>query len=370
MTRQQAFGMALIGYGGMGSWHAETIRAIPGLILRGVYDIDPARRQAAAQAGIHAYRSLEELLADPEVRCVTIATPNDTHLPLVCKAMQAGKHVVCEKPVALNSGELEEMIACSRRCGVLFTVHQNRRWDEDFLIAKRLYDEGTLGRLFGIESRVHGANGIPGDWRGRKTHGGGMVLDWGVHLIDQLLMMVHDRQLLSVSAQLSHLTNDEVDDGFRALFGFEGNLTALLEVGTSHFIKLPRWYLTGNRGTACIRDWDLSGELVTVSTEKKWEIAPVRTAAGLTKTMAPRAEDTVHTQALPRVPTDIHDYYRNLRAAVEDGVPLAVQPKEALRVMKVMEAVFASAASGQTVFLDHAGCSSDDALPRRFSQTT
>ena len=77
-------------------------------------------------------------------------------------------------------------------------VHQNRRWDEDFLTIKQMYNEKTIGDLFRIESRVHGANGIPGDWRHLEAHGGGS-LDWGVHLLDQVLFMV-DSRITSLSA--------------------------------------------------------------------------------------------------------------------------------------------------------------------------
>jgi predicted dehydrogenase len=113
--------------------------------------------------------------------------------------MEAGKNVICEKPVSLNSEELEEMIACSKRTGKLFTVHQNRRWDADFLVMRDLYESKELGEVFCIESRVHGSRGIPGDWRGMKKHGGGMIFDWGVHLIDQMLCIVRDKKLKSIS---------------------------------------------------------------------------------------------------------------------------------------------------------------------------
>ena len=77
--------------------------------------------------------------------------------------------------------------------GKFLTVHQNRRWDEDFLAVKNLYDHGWMGTPFRIESRVHGSRGIPGDWRQKPERGGGMVLDWGVHLLDQALMMVPEK---------------------------------------------------------------------------------------------------------------------------------------------------------------------------------
>ena len=342
-------GLALIGYGGMGSWHADKTKLIEEIHLCGVYDIDPKRCALAQENGFSVYPSREALLADPAVQAVTIATPNDTHLPIALAAVEAGKNVICEKPVALSSGELKQMMAKAEEKNVLFTVHQNRRWDEDFLVVKRLYDEGTLGPVFNIESRVHGSRGIPGDWRNTKEHGGGMVLDWGVHMLDQIMQMLSDRKLETVWAQLSHVTNEAVDDGFRAILGFSGGLSCLVEVGTSNFISLPRWYVQGENGSAIVKDWDLSGEVVMVSDWEKRDAVPVVTAAGLTKTMAPRTEETIKRYPLPAVKADICDYYRNIAAAVQGEAELIVRPAQALLVMRVMEAIFASAEKGEAI---------------------
>ena len=84
-------------------------------------------------------------------------------------------------------------------------------------IIKKLVEEQKLGHVFRIESRVHGSRGIPGDWRKEKVHGGGMVLDWGVHLLDQILYMYGDRKIETVYASLTNVTNQEVDDGFTAI---------------------------------------------------------------------------------------------------------------------------------------------------------
>ena len=344
-------GLAIIGYGGMGEWHARTLSTIPELELRGVYDIDRTRNEEAHKAGLHVYASLGDVLDDPAVKAVTVATPNDVHLPIANKAMNAGRHVICEKPAALNSGQLAEMLACAEKNGVLFTVHQNRRWDEDFLAAKDMCERNTLGDVFNIESRVHGSRGIPGDWRNKKEHGGGMVLDWGVHLIDQLLILLKGKKLQTVYAQLSYVTNEVVEDGFRAIFHFSGGPDCLVEVGTSNFIGLPRWYIQGQNGTAVIRDWDMSGEIVMVSDWEKRDVVPVATAAGLTKTMAPRTEETIQRYPLPKIHSDIRDYYRNVYDAVLHDAELIVKPSEVMRVMQVMEAIFESVALGQAVSL-------------------
>ena len=339
---------ALIGYGGMGRWHVEKLRTLPEFEIAGVYDILPERRKAAVKDGLTAYDSLESLLADASVELVTIATPNDLHRPIAVQAMAAGKHVISEKPVTLSSRDLQAMIDASRKYGRIFSVHQNRRWDEDYLIMKKLYDEGTLGRVFNIESRVHGSRGIPGDWRNQKEHGGGMVLDWGVHLLDQILMMV-DKPLRSVYADLSHVTNEAVDDGFKALLHFDDDLTVQVEVGTSNFISLPRWYMQGENGTAVIYDWDLSGKIVMVSDWENRDAVPVVTAAGLTKTMAPRTDETIETYPLPKVQSDVRDFYRNVIKACRGEEEQLIRHDQVMNVMKLMEAIFRSGETGQTV---------------------
>ena len=116
-------------------------------------------------------------------------------------------------------------------------------------MAKKIAKSGDLGRVFSIQSRVHGSRGIPGDWRNTKEHGGGMVLDWGVHLFDQIFRLTGERRLKTVYATLTNVTNQEVDDGFTAVLRFEGGLEVLVEVGTNNFISLPRWYVLGENGS-------------------------------------------------------------------------------------------------------------------------
>ena len=339
---------ALIGYGGMGRWHVEKLRTLPEFEIAGVYDILPERREAAVKDGLTAYDSLESLLADASVELVTIATPNDLHRPIAIQAMAAGKHVISEKPVTLSSRDLQAMIDASRKYGRIFSVHQNRRWDEDFLIIRQIYDQNSLGRVFNIESRVHGSRGVPGDWRNTWLQGGGMILDWGVHMLDQLLMLV-DEPVVSTFCTVSHVTNDEVDDGFKAIITFGSGLTAQVEVGTSNFINLPRWYMQGENGTAVIHDWALNGEIVKVSDWEKRDAVPVVTAAGLTKTMAPRTEETIQRYPLPKVESDVRDYYRNIARAIRGEEKQLVTHAQMMRVMRLMEACFKSAEENAVV---------------------
>lgn len=345
-------GVAIVGFGGMGSWHKRKLLASDVAELRGIWDIKESRRQKALEENIHVYSSFEDLLADESVDIVTIAVPNELHKPLSIAALEAGKHVICEKPVCLSCKELEDIIAASVRTGKLFTTHQNRRWDADFLLMKQVYESGDLGEVTNIESRVQGSHGIPGDWRAKKEHGGGMILDWGVHLIDQTLQMVKDKRIERIYCRCDHITNYVVDDGFKLDIYFEGGLTARIEVGTSNFISMPRHYMTGTNGSAIVRDWGKDCEVVCCKNWEDKDVVPVVTAAGLTKTMAPRNKDTISEYTIPSPASDVHDFYRNYCLAVDGKAEQIVTHAELMRVMKVMEAAFASDEAGKPVEFD------------------
>ena len=333
----------LIGFGGMGKWHTEILENVPENELARIYDIKEEKRKLAEEAGFHTYETEEAMLADESIDVILVATPNDTHRPIALRAMEAGKNVIVEKPATLSLKELTELEDMAGKTGQFLTVHQNRRWDEDLLTVREILKDQTMGEIFRIESRVHGSRGIPGDWRKEKAHGGGMVLDWGVHLFDQIFRLTGERRLKTVYATLTNVTNQEVDDGFTAVLRFEGGLEVLVEVGTNNFISLPRWYVLGENGSAVVEDWDLSGKIVKAFSEEEKEIVPVRTAAGLTKTMAPRREDTIRVEELPRVPGDIADFHRNVAAVLLRGEEPAVKLPEVKRVMRLMETVFESA---------------------------
>lgn len=348
--KDNKFCLAIVGLGGMGNWHRELIEGgiDDKLFVKGAFDIKQDRLDFALEHNLVAYNSLSELLADEEIDIVLCSTPNDCHKDVVVAALKAGKNVVCEKPVAMDSAELALMIDTANKCKKGFVVHQNRRWDADFKIMKKLYDEKTLGEVFNIESRVHGSRGIPGDWRGEKEHGGGMVLDWGVHIIDQILQMVKEK-VTSVYCKLDHITNEVVDDGFKLFLTFESGKTALLEVGTSNFVELPRWYMQGVDGTAVIDDWALNGKVVRIKNWDKNDAVPIKTAAGLTKTMAPRTDETIFTEELPTIETDIKDFYRNVMDTISGKSEFLIKHDELMRVMKLMERAFESAQKNQVL---------------------
>lgn len=348
-TNNQKVGCAVIGYGGMGGWHTRYILESDVAYLCGIYDIDPAKIERAHTNGIRAYSSPEELLSDSDIEIVIIATPNELHAPLAIKALRAGKNVICEKPVVLSSEELDEVIAVANECGKLFTVHQNRRFDVDFLMMKEAYHSSKLGRVFSIESRIQGSRGIPGDWRGKPEHGGGMVYDWGVHLIDQMLLIVDDKKIKAVSCRCEHITNPLVDDGFKLDIIFEDDVVGHIEVGTHHFISLPRFFMSGTNGAAIIEDWRDRTRVIALSAPEEGEVKPVVTAAGMTKTMAPRKEESLEEFYIERPESDVHDYYRNFISAIHGECRQLVKHDEMRRVLRVIEAAFLSDTTGRTV---------------------
>ncbi|MEZ0535762.1 Gfo/Idh/MocA family protein [Caldicellulosiruptoraceae bacterium PP1] len=331
------FGVAVVGFGGMGGWHADYVQTFDNLTLVGINDIKESRKEYAQKRGIHVFETLDDVLNDSRVDIVVVATPNDVHKEISIKALKAGKNVVCEKPAMMNSVELEEVIKVQKETGKVFVVHQNRRWDEDFLTIKEIYDKNLLGEIYTIESRVHGSRGIPGDWRQKREHGGGMLLDWGVHILDQMLVMI-DEKIKKVFCKFTHVTNEEVDDGFKVILTFESGKTALLEVGTSNFVNLPRWYILGVNGSAVIYDWSLNGKVVRVKNWEDKDAIPIRAASGLTKTMAPRNENSIVEEPLPIQKSDLSEFYKNVVDTIEGKSELIVKNSQVLRVMKLMEA--------------------------------
>ncbi|MGL5381341.1 Gfo/Idh/MocA family protein [Clostridium sp.] len=347
----KALKIGIVGYGGMGEYHErELIKNNPYVTVKGIYDIENSKIEAAKSKGLVGYLSYDELLNDEEIEAVLIATPNDSHKELSIKAINNNKHVICEKPVTINSEDLLEIVEVAKNNNKVFMVHQNRRWDSDYLIIRNLYKNKQIGELFQIESRVHGANGIPGDWRHLKEYGGGMLLDWGVHILDQILFMV-DSPIKSVYSDLSYVLGDDVDDGFITYINFENGLKAVFEVGTSNFVKLPRWYVKGLKGSGVIYDWDLSGELVVQKeSSEKVELKPIKAGEGFTKTMAPPSEDSTIKLELPKGELEYEPFYTNFFKVVRNGDEPIVKNDEVYKVMKLIEDIFESARIKETIY--------------------
>lgn len=343
--------LVIVGFGGMGNWHYENItKRIEEIEVVGCYDIRPEVEEVVLAAGLKWYKSLEEVLADDAVDMITIATPNDVHKDIAIQCLRRGKNVVCEKPVTMNAAELEALIAVRDETGKLFSVHQNRRWDKDYVIVRKIVEQNTIGKVCMIENRVQGSRQAMHGWRAFKRNGGGMLLDWGVHLIDQLLWLI-DAPVTSVYADLQSIYSEEVDDNLKLMLKFENGASALVEVATNCFINQCRWHMIGEEGTAAIEDWSCQGKIVKLNSEEamEWADTIVYTEAGPTRTMAPRPSESTITLPLPEVETEWTDYYRNIVGVLEGKAELIVKPEECLRVMKVIDAIFESARKNTSI---------------------
>lgn len=295
------------------------------------------------------------MFADEDIDIVLVATTNEAHKPLAVEALAAGKHVIVEKPATMSSDELIEITEAAKKYNRVFTIDQNRRTNKDFVLMRRTVESGYIGKPYVIESRVEGSRGMPKGWRTIKSLGGGMMLDWGVHLIDQIMYMT-DEKVKSVWCKMFSIDYPEVDDNFRLDITFESGLLAHIEVSTNNYITHPRWYVLGTDGTLQIDDWNCDGKAVRcIDKQNEWEEEIFYTKAGPTKTMAPRNSESTEIMTLSE-PTDVEDnlrpVYNQLCNAIEGKAELTIKPEQALRVMKVMEAAFESNEKNQVIKTD------------------
>ena len=351
-------GMIIIGFGNHGEWHYENIRdRIPDIAVIGAYDIRPERGKVIEKNGIKNFSSAEESLACKEADIVLIATPNNFHKDYSIAAMKAGKNVVCEKPVCMNTAELDEVLRVAEETGKVFTVHQNRRWDADYRVVKNIIDSNLVGKPYYIDSRLFGCKGLPGDWRSAKVSGGGMMYDWSVHLIDQMIDLVHSRPV-DVFVDAVNVMFKEVDDCNKIIVRFANGVRYQIVVDSWCYIGENRWHISGDDGTALVPIWgSTEGKVIKANIKKiNWEHGFVFTANGRSSTMAPRpVEDLKEFEApIPELPK-WEEFYQNFVAVVEGREKLLITHEENRIVMKVLDACFRSMSSGKVEKVDDLG---------------
>ncbi|MBQ8400974.1 MAG: Gfo/Idh/MocA family oxidoreductase, partial [Clostridia bacterium] len=285
---------------------------------------------------------------------VVVGTANNYHCEMACRAMEAGFNVMVEKPAARNSAELEKMIETSERTGKLFTVHQNRRWDPDFLKIRQAIEDGVIGRPYMIESRIHSANGN-GDmygWRGMADHGGGMLLDWGVHMLDQVLYMIEE-PVKTVSANVFSLWSEEVDDYAKVIITFRSGLVAQVEVVTYSPIPEARWNVFGDKGAMTMQE--IGSPKVHVRRIKEDTLRRDMVNGFEDYKVIQREQSRHKIVEFEEFDTDKtpgggwHSLYQNLGGVLAGTEELVVKPYQVLRCMKVIEAAFKSSGEGVTV---------------------
>jgi predicted dehydrogenase len=220
---------------GVGALHLQGYARNPDVVIGAIAGLDDDRvRRAAAEYNIDTtYRHYEALLADPRIDAVSVCLPNFLHAPVTIAALEAGKHVLVEKPLARNTAEGRAMLAAAEATGKVLMIAFNRRFREDVVWLKRRIAAGGLGRIYYAKAFWMRRAGIPrlGSWFVSKEQaGGGPLVDLGVHVLDMALFMLGEPAVRTVSA------STYAAFGPRGLKGWEGQL-ALGDVGLAYEVE-------------------------------------------------------------------------------------------------------------------------------------
>ena len=172
--------LGIVGFGFMGHCDADMMATFPDedIKLTAVADTNLDQLKDAPE-GVETYGSIDEMLEKADINTVMISVPNPVHLEMVEKSAKAGKAIICEKPAAMTVEQFDRMVEVTKENGVLFTVHQQRRWDKDYQIMKQVFDQKMVGDMYVIKSQLYGFNGNMHDWHVYPEMGGGMLYDWG-----------------------------------------------------------------------------------------------------------------------------------------------------------------------------------------------
>ncbi len=334
----------IIGYGYMGHFHHDKMKCFREIQVVSAYDIIPAKRQDAFEKGLAVYDNLEDFLKD-DLDLVVIATPNQWHERYAVAAMKSGKNVLCEKPATMSVAEMEHIMDVSHETNRFFTVHQQRRFDPDYRVVRDIIKSGAIGNVTTIESRVLGERGVCFGWRADPEYGGGMLYDWGVHLIDQILQLYPDERVTSVYARVLSVLTPAVDDFFEIVLMFSNGVCAKINVGTFALQKLPRWFVFGDRGTLKIDDFSgKNGGAARIRGDVRgFESVVGQKVLGPSRTMAPLKPEYLEKIDIPDEEDMSMAFWTNIVEAFAGIGQLNVTQDQILRQMKIVEASFQSA---------------------------
>jgi predicted dehydrogenase len=328
--------VGLVGFGMAGRvFHAPLISSVDGLELAAV--VERHTDQAAERyPGITTYRSLEAMLEDSSLGLFVVATPSGGHFEVARQLLQAGKNVVVDKPMAVHSAEIAELVRLAAARGVLLAPFHNRRWDGDFLTVQRLLREESLGHLVHLESYFD--RWAPGTarvaWKDDPAEGGGQLLDLGTHIADQALTVFG--KPLAVSAEVLRERDGEgANDAFLLRLRYEG-LWVTLGANCLSSLQRPRFHLRGTKGNYWKHGLDpqeAALNKVTRIGDFAWGQEPAA-QWGLLKV---DIDGGKVTRPVPPIPGDYRLYYAGIRDALLGKAAPPVTALEAWRAARLLE---------------------------------
>lgn len=262
VSKSKEIKVAVVGYGGsfnMGMAHLNEMKRA-GMVPLAVCEIDPARREAARKdfADIETYATVGEMLKKSAADLVTLITPHNTHAKLALQCLKAGRHVVVEKPMAITTAECDAMIAAAKKHKVMLSTYHNRHWDGCVMSALQSIHSGAIGPVHRIEAHM-GGYGKPGDWwRTSRSISGGILYDWGVHLLEYSLQILKGKKVVEVSGfsktgywgPKTAWEQDAIEDEAQAVVRFDdGTWLTLTLTSLDSNPKRGVLEITGEKGT-------------------------------------------------------------------------------------------------------------------------
>ena len=346
-------GVGLLGYApSVGKIHGLGAQVTPGLELKAACDLNPERLQKAGQdfPDLKTYKSADAFAADPGIDLVIIATPPNSHAPLAIQMMAAGKHVVCEKPLAISQKETGAMVEMAEKQGVHLSCHQNRRWDVDYLAIKQALTEGSIGDLFYMETFVGGFNHPCGYWHSHDEISGGLAYDWGAHYLDWIVGLIPERIQTVICTRHKRVWHDVTNaDQERIQIRFAGGQEAEFIHSDIAALRKPKWYLLGTDG-AIIGDWQdvVEYEVDPVVYFEQHNIPATEMPADLTlQRRHPSGQIVAQKLAVPE--RKHYLFHQNIADHLLTGEPIVAPLEHSVRVVAILETAAKSAANGGTM---------------------
>ncbi|MBP8989332.1 MAG: Gfo/Idh/MocA family oxidoreductase [Clostridia bacterium] len=335
---------ALIGCGAISKFHAEAICALDGAQLSGVYDpVFESAQNMAARYQVACYSSYEALLNDPSVNAVSICTPSGLHAQQAIRAIEAGKHVLVEKPIALNLEDCDQIITLAREKKVLVSVVSQLRFSKEIQRVKEAVENGLLGRIVSADlyMKYHRPPSYykQNPWRGTVSmDGGGALMNQGIHGVDLLRYLAGP--LKSIFAQARTLVHSiEVEDTLSAVVEFSSGSLGVIQATTSLYPGFPRRL-------------EIHGELGSIILEE--DTIALWTVAGEPEINLPKRSISYEGH---RDPTKIDPaghiaQYQNFISAIFGKEPLLVDAVEGRRTLEIIVKAYESSRAEQIVYFD------------------